>query len=160
MHNMETKNKTESRKDIVNLSFIEAISALENQLGNDISQWTWNKVHTIEHPHTLGKVEMLRSYFNVGPFEINGTREVINNMAFQYDDTEDYNVISGPSTRRIIDFSDIENSLSILPTGQSGNVFSPHYKDQAALFNAGKFRKMMLNEKEIKSTSKNILILK
>jgi len=69
-------------------------------------------------------------------------------------------VISGPSTRRIIDFSDIENSLSILPTGQSGNIFSPHYKDQAELYNNGEFRKMMLNEDEIKSTSKNVLIIK
>ncbi len=158
--NIETTDKSESRKDIIIQSYIEAISALENQLGNDISQWTWNKVHTLEHQHPIGKIDVLRSYFNVGPFEINGTREVINNLAFYYDESGEYKVISGPSTRRIIDFSDIENSLSILPTGQSGNIFSPHYKDQAELYNNGEFRKMMLNEDEIKSTSKNVLIIK
>jgi penicillin G amidase len=158
--NIDTKNKSESRKDIVMQSYLEAISSLENQLGNNISQWTWNKVHTIEHEHPIGKVDALRSYFNVGPFEINGTREVINNLAFFYDDSGEYKVTSGPSTRRVIDFSDIENSLSILPTGQSGNPFSPHYKDQTELYNNGEFRKMMMNEEEIKSTSKNVLIIK
>ena len=158
--NIKTENKSESRKKIVTQSYFEAISTLENQLGNNISQWTWNKVHTLEHSHPIGKVNSLRSYFNVGPFEIRGTREVINNLGFYYDETGEYKVASGPSTRRIIDFSDIENSLSILPTGQSGNVFSPHYKDQAEMYNNGEFRKMMLNEDEIKSTSKNILIIK
>lgn len=158
--NIETKDKSESRKDIVTQSFVEAISALENQLGNNISQWTWNKVHTLEHSHPIGKVDALRSYFNVGPFEINGTREVINNLAFYYDKSGEYKVTSGPSTRRVIDFSDIENSLSILPTGQSGNVFSEHYEDQAEMYNNGEFRKMMLNKEDIKSTSKNVLIIK
>ena len=67
---------------------------------------------------------------------------------------------AGPSTRRIVDFSDIENSMSILPTGQSGNPFSPHYQDQAEMYVQGKFRKMMMNTEEIKRTSENTLILK
>ena len=46
-----------------------------------------------------------------------------------------------------IDFSDIENSISILPTGQSGNPFSKYYNNQAEMFNKGEFRKMKLNKK-------------
>ncbi|MGB5359539.1 MAG: penicillin acylase family protein, partial [Eudoraea sp.] len=61
------------------------------------------------------------------------------------------------STRRIVDFSDIENSMSILPTGQSGNPLSPHYKDQAQMFINGEFRKMMMNKEEIMTTSKSLL---
>jgi penicillin amidase len=52
---------------------------------------------------------------------------------------------------------DIENSWSILPTGQSGNPFSAHYSDQAALYNAGKFRRMLLNKDEIIRTSTKLL---
>ncbi|MBT4869387.1 MAG: hypothetical protein HON45_04700, partial [Polaribacter sp.] len=66
---------------------------------------------------------------------------------------------AGPSTRRVIDFSDIENSLAILPTGQSGNVFSPYYKDQTQKYLEGGFVKMMLNQQEIEK-SKNVLVLK
>ncbi len=157
---VSTKNLKESRKDIVIKSFKEAISMLNQELGNNMDTWTWNRVHTIEHEHPIGKVAALRSYFNIGPFEINGTKEVINNLAFAYDETGKYRVSSGPSTRRIIDFSDIENSLSILPTGQSGNMFSPFYQDQANMYNKGEFRKMLMNLEAIKKVSKSILILK
>ncbi|WP_420573755.1 penicillin acylase family protein [Kordia sp.] len=151
---------TETRKDILLKSFKEAIAKLETQLGPNINAWTWNKVHTVEHPHPIGQVETLRPYLNVGPYEVDGTREVINNLGFHYDDSGEYKVYFGPSTRRIIDFSDIENSMSILPTGQSGNPFSPHYQDQAKMYINGEFRKMMMNAEEIKSSAKNTLTLK
>ncbi len=156
--NINTKDRIETRGDIALKSFAEAWQSLENDFGPDPSKWTWDRVHTIEHGHPIGQVAALRKYFNVGPFPIHGTREVINNMAFPYDSTGFYKVSSGPSTRRIIDFSDIENSISILPTGQSGNPFSKHYKDQAEMFVKGEFRKMMMNKEEIKENTSSHLV--
>jgi penicillin amidase len=155
--NLATKNKKENKKEILTQSFKEAIVALEKQLGTNSSQWTWNKVHTLEHQHPMGKVAALRGIFNVGPFEASGSNEVINNLMFLYNDEGVYDVKAGPSTRRIIDFSDIENSLSVLPTGQSGNPMSEHYSDQAEMFNKGQFRKMKLNKKEIIATSTKLV---
>lgn len=156
--NIHTKDIIETRDDIVLKSFADAWYSLIKDFGTDPTQWTWERVHTLEHEHPIGKVESLRKFFNVGPYPVHGTREVINNMAFPYDSTGFYKVNSGPSTRRIIDFSDIENSISILPTGQSGNPFSKHYKDQAELFVNGKFRKMMMNKQEIESSAESVLI--
>lgn len=144
-----TSEVTESMKDIVNTSFIEAIASLEKDFGANCDNWKWGNVHTIEHGHPIGQIDALRTFFNVGPYPINGSREVINNLAFPYDETGFYKVSSGPSTRRIIDFSDVENSISILPTGQSGNPFSKHYRDQAEMYNKGEFRKMVMNKEEI-----------
>lgn len=155
--NIATKNSKETRKMIISKSFKESVSALEKQLGATVNSWTWDKVHTLEHQHPLGKVAALRSYFNVGPFKINGSNEVINNQMFIYSETGDYKVLAGPSTRRIIDFSDIENSWSILPTGQSGNPLSKHYSDQAEMYNTGKFRKMKMNKEEIIRTSTKLI---
>jgi penicillin amidase len=157
--NLATKNKKETRKEILTQSFREAIAALEKQLGADESKWTWNKVHTLEHQHPIGSIAALRSLFNVGPFEASGTNEVINNLMFSYNDKGVYDVKGGPSTRRIIDFSDIENSVSVLPTGQSGNPMSPHYSDQAEMYNKGQFRKMKLNKKEIIKTSTKLVFI-
>ena len=154
---VSTKDKSETRTDILTKSFQEAILQLEKQLGNDLNAWTWNKVHSVEHKHPLGEVAALRSYFNVGPFEINGSNEVINNLMFTFTEAGNHQVKAGPSTRRIIDFSDIENSVSILPTGQSGNPLSEHYKDQAELYNQGKFRKMKMNKKEIEASSRKLI---
>ncbi|MCI9844138.1 penicillin acylase family protein [Flavobacterium pectinovorum] len=155
--NIKTKKVKETRKDIVSKSFHEAISDLQKQLGNTISDWKWGKVHTVEHEHPLGKVAVLRGLFNVGPFASPGSNEVINNLFFGFNNEGKYYVKGGPSTRRIVDFSDIENSWSILPTGQSGNPFSKHYSDQAEMYNAGKFRKMKLNKEEIIRTSTKLI---
>ena len=152
-----TKNHKETRAEILNKSFQEAIASLEKQLGNDPNTWTWNRVHTLEHQHPIGKIKALQGFFNVGPFEMPGTNEVINNLLFTYSDNEKNEVKGGPSTRRIVDFSDVENSVSILPTGQSGNPMSVHYSDQAAMYNKGQFRKMKLNKKEIIATSTKLV---
>ena len=155
--NISSKSVKETRSQIVSKSFKEAMMSLEKQLGNSVSSWTWNRVHVLEYQHPLGKVAALRRIFNVGPFEVAGANEVINNQYFDYTDDAKYVVKGGPSTRRIIDFSDIENSWSILPTGQSGNPLSSHYNDQSALYNAGKFRKMKLNKAEIVKTSTKLV---
>jgi penicillin amidase len=154
-----TKNKKETRTEILNKSFHEAITALENQLGKEVNSWTWNRVHTLEYQHPLGQVAALRGLFNVGPFEVPGCTEVINNLFFSFAENGQYQVKGGPSTRRVIDFSDIENSMSILPTGQSGNPFSKHYNDQAEMYATGKFRKMKMNKEEIIQTSTKLVFI-
>jgi penicillin amidase len=157
--NIASKNVKETRRQILSKSFEEAMASLEKQLGNSVPSWTWNRVHVLEHQHPLGKVAALKRIFNVGPFAVPGSNEVINNQFFDYTDDAKYVVKGGPSTRRIIDFSDIENSWSILPTGQSGNPLSSHYSDQAELYNAGKFRKMKMNKAEIVRTSTKLVFI-
>ncbi len=154
-----TTNTVETKEDIVRTSLTEALEFLTAQLGDDLSSWTWNRVHTIEHQHPMGQVKSLRNYFNVGPFEINGGKEVINNLSFNLDSTGYYKVRSGPSTRRVIDFSNIEASMSISPTGQSGNPLSDHYRDQAQKYVNGEFVPMLMNKERI-ANSENKLILK
>ncbi|TBX70545.1 penicillin acylase family protein [Flavobacterium silvisoli] len=151
--NITTKDKKETQADVLTQSFKEAIASLEKQLGNDVTAWQWEKVHRVEFQHPIGKLKLFSRFFNVGAFPISGSNEVINNQLFIYTDEAEIVVKGGPSTRRIIDFSDIENSWSVLPTGQSGNPMSEHYDDQAELFVNGKFRKMKLNKKEIEATS-------
>ena len=137
-----------------------AVASIERDFGGLEGDWGWKDVHTVEHNHPFGRVASLRSYFNVGPFPVHGTREVINNLMFNYDSTGYYRVTAGPSTRRVIDFSNLDESRSILPTGQSGNPFSPHYQDQAELYVQGKFRKMLMDEGSIRENSESLLILK
>ena len=158
--NIATSDTVEIKKEIVQTSYIHAFESLEIDIGDNISKWTWGKVHTLEHGHPSGQIAALRSFFNVGPFPVDGSREVINNMAFPYNDGSEFNVTAGPSTRRVIDFSDVENSMSILPTGQSGNPFSKYYEDQAKMFVKGEFRKMLLNPAEIKETASSVLVFK
>jgi penicillin amidase len=157
--NVSTKDIIETKQEIVTTSFKNAFSFLENQLGSNVETWKWDRVISVEYKHSLGEVALLRKLFNVGPFVTSGGDQVINNQIYNIDSTGIYKVKAGPSTRRIVDFSDVENSLAILPTGQSGRVFSKHYNDQAEKYLNGEFVKMNINEADIQK-SENILILK
>lgn len=154
-----TEDVAETRKDIFLLAFKQGISELEERFGPDLSQWQWEKVITLEHPHALAKVPALAKIFNVGPFPVKGGNEVLNNMMFVISNSAQHMVKAGPAKRRVIDFSDLDHSYSVLPTGQSGNVLSPHYDDQAQLFVDGQFRLQMMNKAEIVETAKGKLAL-
>jgi penicillin amidase len=159
--NSKTESIKETRATVFTAALIDGLSELEEQLGGDINNWNWKKVHILEHAHPFGEVAALKKYFNVGPFEVGAGNEVINNYLFRLNKEGIYKVTAGPSTRRIVDFNDVENnSWSILPTGQSGNVLSKHYKDQAEMYVNGAFRKQLMNEEEIKTTAPDKLMLK
>ncbi len=156
---ISTKEK-ETKQDIVNKSFQNTIAFLQKQLGENVDGWYWKRVTTVEYGHAIGKAGgLLRKFFNVGPFETNGGDQVINNQIYKIDSTGYYKIHAGPSTRRIIDFSDVENSIAILPTGQSGNVFSEHYKDQAEKYVNGDFVKMNLNQSDIEKSENKLVFL-
>lgn len=153
-----TTKKIEDKEAIITKAFQNAVTFLQKQLGENVEGWHWKRVTSVEYEHPIGKAGgLLRKFFNVGPFETNGGDQVINNQIYTIDSTGVYKIKAGPSTRRVVDFSDVENSLAILPTGQSGNVFSNHYKDQTQKYLDGEFVKMKINNSDIQK-SENILI--
>lgn len=156
----DNKNTIENEgwTEVVQLSWQQSVNGLESDLGVDFETWYWSRASVLTHKHALGQVEPLDKIFNVGPFESNGGIEVLNNLSVSYDKFP-YEVAHGPSTRRIIDLSDPENTLGINPTGQSGVVVDRHYGDQAAMFAAGEFREQQLNFDQIKASAMSHLQL-
>ncbi len=155
--NQNTEVK-ETRTMIVENAANKTISLLTEIAGADPKNWKWGKIHTLTHNHAFNSVKPLRAFFNVGPFEVSGGSEVLNNLHYKLHTTGYFRVEGGPALRKITDFGDPENGVTISPTGQSGNVMSNHYSDQAEMFATGKFRKMMMNREEIKSISTTLLL--
>ncbi|MGA9270864.1 MAG: penicillin acylase family protein [Lutimonas sp.] len=153
-----TEEVKENREEIFTRSFHEAIGTLKDRYGSNLKEWTWKNTAKVTHKHTFDKSGLLRSFFNVGPFSTNGGNEVINNQLFQINGTGAFEITAGPSTRRVIDFSNVENARAILPTGQSGNVFSKHYSNQAQKYLDGEFVKMLLNEEQIKASEDRLML--
>lgn len=155
-----TKDKTENREEIIEQAALKTIALLKKICGEKPELWTWGKIHTLTHAHALGAIKPLDKFFNVGPFVVDGGSEVINNLHYKFENAGYFNVDGGPALRKVTDFGDIENGVTISPTGQSGNLMSPHYSDQAEMFATGKTRKMMMNRNEIQSKSTNQIVLK
>jgi penicillin G amidase len=156
---VHTKDVKESRAKIVQGAADKTLELLKKTCGEKPSDWVWGKIHTLTHEHPLGAVKPLDKFFNVGPFSVDGGSEVLNNLSFSLDTTGYFKVDVGPALRKITDFSSIENGETISPTGQSGNVMSEHYDDQAEGYATGKFRKMLMNREEIEKVSNKRLVL-
>ncbi len=157
---VRTKEVKETRTAIFEKSAIRTLEVLTKTSGSKPEQWTWGKIHTLTHNHPLAAVKPLDKFFNVGPYPADGGSEVLNNLSFSLDTTGYFPVTSAPSVRKVTDFSNVESGETISPSGQSGNVMSPHYDDQAEMFARGETRKMFMNRKEVESKLKNKLILK
>jgi penicillin amidase len=140
----------ETRRQILTSAFDEAACKLENQLGDEMEEWSWELVHKLEHKHPLGAIPFLGPLlFNVGPINVPGGQETINNLDFSLDSTGEYQVSNGPALRRIIDFGKPADRFSVNPTGQSGHPLSPYYDDQATMFATGGMRREWLHRQDI-----------
>ncbi|GMG87582.1 penicillin acylase family protein [Biformimicrobium ophioploci] len=135
-----------------------AIAVLQEKLGEDTNQWQWQAVHTFEQEHPMGKIALLDRFLNVGPVPVSGSHAVPNNLSQRFGSGHQA-VKSGPSTRRLIDFGSAENSLGILPAGQSGNPFDAHFEDQLPLYVQGKYRTQLMDEKQITEKTSSTLLL-
>ena len=129
-------------------SFEHTLNYFQKSFG-DTSSWSWGKLHQLEFEHPLGKVKPLNYLFNLGPYSVAGGYSVPNAYRHKVC-TGAFNVSSGASTRRLIDFKNIEESLGILPTGNSGVPFSKHYSDQVEMYLKGEFRPQTINWERIK----------
>ncbi len=155
-----TLSSRESQHDIIQAAFDTTISQLVYQLGYNPEKWIWGKVHSIEYEHPIGKQKPFNQIFNIGPFAEMGGIETVNNQSFDLNGSGIYKVNLGPALRRAIDFGEPETVYSINPSGQSGNFMSKHYSDQVRMYISGRFRKELMNKKEIQSVCKNVLIFK
>ncbi len=156
---ISTKDKKENRSDIFSKAADNTLTLLSQSCGSNPEDWKWGKIHTLKHNHPLGKVKLLDKFFSVGPFEVSGGMEVINNLHFHLNTSGYFNVDGGPALRKITDLSNVNSGETVSPTGNSGNVMSAYYDDQAEMFATGKFRPMLFDRKEIESKSKNKLVL-
>lgn len=109
----------------------DAMHDLRARLGHDRGTWTWGKLHTITLPHPLGIVPVVGRLFNRGPFSMDGGDVTISAGVMNAgEDSARYAAVIGSSYRLVVDLAAPETSWSCLPSGQSGQLGSPHYDDQ------------------------------
>ncbi|TDF79887.1 penicillin acylase family protein [Pseudomonas sp. H9] len=140
-----------SRDEAVKRAWQASMKHLRETLGNDPAAWQWGKAHTLTHNHPLGLQKPLNLLFNVGPFAAPGTHEVPNNLSAKIGPAP-WPVTYGPSTRRLIDFADASQALTINPVGQSGVLFDQHYADQAKDYIEGQYHKAQMGVISAQST--------
>lgn len=137
---VNTKDKKETRKEIIVNAFVQSISELREQFGDNPKIWNWRKACFLELKHPLGEVAVFRPIFNVGPHPVEGSNETIMQSGFLLNPEGEYKVYFGSQMRIIVDFAKPDSALNITPCGQSGHLFSKHYSDQNEMYRNKEFR--------------------
>ncbi|MCY1272406.1 Acyl-homoserine lactone acylase QuiP [compost metagenome] len=148
----------EGRAETVKKAWQASLAHLRSTLGSDPAQWQWRRAHLLTHGHPLGQQKPLDKLFNVGPFAAPGGHEVPNNLSHRVGPAP-WQVVYGPSTRRLIDLADAEHSLGINPVGQSGVPFDRHYADQAEAYIQGQYLPQHYSEEDVKANTQGSLSL-
>ena len=148
----------ETMEDVIARSLSQTLSELREVLGTDMDKWRWGKIHTLTFEHVLGKKKPLDWILNLGPFPVGGSHLTINMRQYAYD--KPYQTNHGVSQRMIVDLSNVDASLHVLPTGESGHLKSPHHKDQIELYLGGTYRPAWTERGEVESHSEATLILR
>jgi len=155
--------KIEGRDEIVRIALKRALIRLTDEMGDRMDRWNWGRLHTLTHPHNLSADEKLGGFLNwwlnlnVGPFPSAGSGTTVN--AQSYDLNAPFASIEGASFRTVIDLSNLDNSRIVLTTGQSGNPFDGHYRDQAELYNRGAYREVAFTPQAVEQATVSRLVL-
>lgn len=147
----------ETRDVIIRKSLEQAILELKASLGGEMKTWQWGLIHTITFRHPFGSRPPLGAVFNIGPFPIGGSGTTVNNGEYYL--ANPYQVTLGPSTRQIVDFSDLDGALSVIPTGQSGQPMHDHYSDQTPLWLSGEYHTIPIDSARVAAVTRHTLRL-
>jgi penicillin G amidase len=167
-------SQIETRDDIIRKSLVDALTDLESKYGVHVKNWQWGDIHQVTFQHMFhGVSSLLDKLINIGPFEIGGDGTTVFNTEYSFPElleqtrednkphrSEPYSNILGPSMRYIFDFANHDYLEFIMPTGESGNFMSDHYKDMSDMWLKGKYIKLPLQEDEfIKSSAEELKLI-
>ncbi len=156
-----TPDKVETRDDILLRAFTQSIAQIEEEYGKNPAQWpAWGDLHTSTFRNaTLGKsgIAPIENLFNRGPFRTAGGEGLVNATGWTVGASFQTDWL--PSMRMIVDLGNLENSLTVHTTGQSGHAYHPHYIDMADLWRNIQYYPMLWNEQTITGSAEGHLRL-
>jgi penicillin amidase len=152
----------EARNTVLARALTDAMAQLRATFGADPARWRWGALHKAAFTHPLASVKPLDLIFGIAPVERPGDSTTVN-VGGDGDfsaDPPDYSQAEIPSMRQIIDLANFDNSLWVIPTGESGQPFSPHYADLLPLWDQGHYQSMAFSGQAIARALQAVLTLK
>ncbi len=110
---------------------------LRERFGNDPAGWAWGRARPLTLRHPLSARPPLDRVFNLGPFPIGGDANTVAQASPDPVAPLEGLTVAIASLRLAVDVGDWDASRYVLPSGQSGNPFSPHYADLLPLWQRG-----------------------
>jgi penicillin G amidase len=121
--------------DLLAAALDAATAELRDTLGDDPARWRWGDLHRVALAHPLAAIPGSEGLFVALEAGIGGDEQTV--LQTGVDARHGFPAAVIPSWRAVYDLADLDRSVGVLPTGNSGNPASPHWNDQAPLWLAG-----------------------
>jgi len=143
-------SQAESCADASNAAFDQALEQLSAQFGNNPKNWAWGNAHIAVSEHRpLSKVPLLGSLFNLTqPFPGDSFSVNVGRLELLRADNP-FETKQAPSLRTLYDLADLEQSLFIYQTGQSGWVQNKFYRNMGALWASNEYLPLQMKPQKI-----------
>ena len=155
-------SQKENLTDILERTLVLADEDIISLFGTeDYDKWSWGELHTITYPtNLLGEagIPILTNIVNIGPVEAGGSSLAINSTDWGFGD--DFTIGSYPSMRMVVDLSNFDNSLTVLPSGQSGHVMSKYYDDQVDNWISNNMYPLYFSREQVELNQKDYMFLR
>ena len=140
----------ESCADASNAAMDQALEQLSAQLGSNPINWTWGNAHIAVSEHRpFSKVPFLGSLFNLRqPFPGDSFTINVGRLELLKADNP-FETKQAPSLRALYDLSDLEQSLFIYQTGQSGWVQSKLYRNMGTLWAQNEYLPLQMKPQKV-----------
>ena len=147
-----------SWKEAMEEALASAVAELRQLLGDDISQWQWGRLHRQTFNHTLARSRALSRLFSRGPVAVGGDANTV--WQASYAPYHGYELRAWTASyRQIIDVGNFDNSLSVIPSGQSGHPGSRHYGDMIPLWARVEHHPMLWERASVERETRGRLVL-
>ena len=154
---VEWFESTEARDLAVRAAMGRALDELEERLSDDMSTWSWGRLHRLPLQHLLSGRGDLGPLLDCGGDAVSGNGLVVSNTG----SAPDFVSRSGANYRLLVDLAEAPAQMwSLDAAGPSGQPGSPHYANQFEDWLAGRYQRIGLDCDDVRPTIRTTLTLR
>ena len=156
-----TTDEPESCATVAGAALEVALQDLTDRYGEEMADWRWGEAHVAWMKNqVLGAIPVIGPWFEV-KLPSGGGRETVKAGGFTVSDPDHpFAQNHGAGYRAVYDLAEPERSVFIQSTGQSGNPFSPHYRDFAEAWRDGRYLPILTERTQIDQDALGTLVLR
>jgi penicillin amidase len=144
------------RDEAILATFEASLKSLEDRLGSNMALWAWGRIHLLPLRHYLSGRGELCQLLDHGGAPVGGNAHTVFNTGLG----GHFEARSGPGYRLIADLSTTPPSLwAVDGQSESGHPGSPHYRDQLADWQQGRFHALPLDPTEVAKAAVSVRVL-
>jgi penicillin amidase len=144
-----TSPDRESCDEMVTRAAEAALAELERRYGSDRQGWTWGSAHRARSAHpVLSGTPVISRWVDLVSAS-GGDNHSVNLGGYSYDnEDEPFENRSGPGFRAIYDLDDLDRSVFVINSGESGHFLSPNYRNLGERWSRGEYVPMTMTALE------------